>query len=43
MSKRQQLNLYIQQVQQRLRLDAGLRGGGGYHVCRSLSRRSSSP
>jgi len=26
MSKRQQLNLYIQQVQQRLRLDAGLRG-----------------
>ena len=27
MSKRQQLNLYIQQVQQRLRLDASLRGG----------------
>ena len=26
MSKREQLNLYIQQVQQRLRLDAGLRG-----------------
>ena len=26
MSKRQQLNLYIQQVQKRLRLDAGLRG-----------------
>ena len=26
MSKREQLNLYIQQVQQRLRLDASLRG-----------------
>ena len=26
MSKREQLNLYIRQVQQRLRLDAGLRG-----------------
>src|ERR1035441_9561135 len=26
MSKRKQLNLYIRQVQQRLRLDAGLRG-----------------
>ena len=26
MSKQEQLNLYIQQVQQRLRLDASLRG-----------------